>query len=45
MKALKMKGLYQDESESLRDSGDWKQFELYARGEFLKKFDLRFIKP
>uniref|UniRef100_T1HC09 Asp_Arg_Hydrox domain-containing protein n=1 Tax=Rhodnius prolixus TaxID=13249 RepID=T1HC09_RHOPR len=32
MKALKMKGLYQDESESLRDSGDWKQFELYARG-------------
>lgn len=32
LSALKMKGLYQDEAESLRDSGDWKQFELYVRG-------------
>lgn len=30
--AMKLKGLYQDEAENLRDVGDWKQFQLYARG-------------
>ncbi|CAH0562591.1 unnamed protein product [Brassicogethes aeneus] len=30
---LNQKGYFQDESEKLRDKGDWKQFELYARGQ------------
>jgi aspartate beta-hydroxylase len=30
--ALKSVGAFQDEAENLRDVGDWKQFELYARG-------------
>lgn len=29
---LNQKGFFKDESENLRDVGDWKQFELYARG-------------
>jgi len=32
MAALKISGSYLDEAESLRDVGDWKQFELFARG-------------
>lgn len=24
--------MYRDEAENLRDTGDWKQFELYSRG-------------
>lgn len=32
MSAMKLKGLYQDEAENLRDVGDWKQFQLFARG-------------
>ncbi|KAJ8934850.1 hypothetical protein NQ314_013121 [Rhamnusium bicolor] len=31
--ALNEKGYFQDESENLRDSGEWKQFELFARGQ------------
>ncbi|CAG9828778.1 unnamed protein product [Diabrotica balteata] len=30
---LSEKGYFQDESENLRDTGEWKQFELYARGQ------------
>lgn len=30
--ALNGKGSFQDEAENLRDKGDWKQLELYARG-------------
>lgn len=29
---LNKKGYFQSEAENLRDVGDWKQFELYARG-------------
>lgn len=29
---LNEKGYFQDESENLKDTGDWKQFELFARG-------------
>lgn len=29
---LNEKGYFKDESENLKDVGDWKQFELYARG-------------
>nr|XP_022915655.1 aspartyl/asparaginyl beta-hydroxylase isoform X2 [Onthophagus taurus] len=29
---LDKKGYFKDESENLKDVGDWKQFELYARG-------------
>ncbi|GJQ67496.1 hypothetical protein Trydic_g5136 [Trypoxylus dichotomus] len=29
---LNKRGYFKDESENLRDVGDWKQFELYARG-------------
>lgn len=29
---MKSRGLFQDEAENLRDKGDWKQFELFARG-------------
>ncbi|KAK9505817.1 hypothetical protein O3M35_009795 [Rhynocoris fuscipes] len=32
LSAMKLKGLFEDEAESLRDVGDWKQFELFARG-------------
>uniref|UniRef100_A0A0A9ZHD0 Aspartyl/asparaginyl beta-hydroxylase n=1 Tax=Lygus hesperus TaxID=30085 RepID=A0A0A9ZHD0_LYGHE len=32
LSAMKLKGLYQDEAENLRDVGDWKQFQLFARG-------------
>lgn len=37
MKALGLNGLYRDEAEGLRDKGDWKQFELFARGSKVKK--------
>lgn len=30
--ALNEEGYFKDESENLKDMGDWKQFELYARG-------------
>ncbi|XP_018578912.1 aspartyl/asparaginyl beta-hydroxylase isoform X2 [Anoplophora glabripennis] len=30
---LNEKGYFQDESENLKDTGDWKQFELFARGQ------------
>lgn len=30
---LNAKGYFQDESENLRDTGEWKQFELFARGQ------------
>ncbi|KAK9890047.1 hypothetical protein WA026_008856 [Henosepilachna vigintioctopunctata] len=29
---LNQQGFFQDESENLKDTGDWKQFELFARG-------------
>lgn len=29
---VKHQVLYRDEAENLRDTGDWKQFELYSRG-------------
>lgn len=29
---MKSRGSFQDEAENLRDKGDWKQFELFARG-------------
>ncbi|KAJ8951412.1 hypothetical protein NQ318_006841 [Aromia moschata] len=29
---LNLKGYFQDESENLKNTGDWKQFELFARG-------------
>ncbi|KAL1115785.1 hypothetical protein AAG570_006075 [Ranatra chinensis] len=32
LSALKSIGAFRDEAENLRDFGDWKQFELYARG-------------
>nr|XP_023017025.1 aspartyl/asparaginyl beta-hydroxylase [Leptinotarsa decemlineata] len=32
LSVLNVKGYFQDESENLKDTGDWKQFELYARG-------------
>ncbi|KRT84459.1 Tetratricopeptide repeat-containing protein, partial [Oryctes borbonicus] len=32
MAILNKRGYFKDESENLRDVGDWKQFELYARG-------------
>lgn len=32
LRVLNEKGYFQDESENLRDVGDWKQFELFARG-------------
>lgn len=33
LKVLTLKGNYKDESEDLRERGDWKQFELFARGQ------------
>lgn len=33
LSALNTKGYFQDESENLRDTGEWKQFELFARGQ------------
>lgn len=30
---LKQNGYFKDETENLRDTGDWKQFELFARGQ------------
>lgn len=33
LSVLNEKGYFQDESENLRDTGDWKQFELFARGQ------------
>ncbi|KAJ8923777.1 hypothetical protein NQ315_010359 [Exocentrus adspersus] len=30
---LNERGYFQDESENLKDTGDWKQFELFARGQ------------
>lgn len=33
LSVLNEKGFFQDESENLKDKGDWKQFELYARGQ------------
>lgn len=32
LKLLSEDGLFKDEAENLKDTGDWKQFELYARG-------------
>lgn len=32
MKLLNAEGNFKDEAENLRDTGDWKQFELFARG-------------
>ena len=32
LKILNEKGYFKDESENLKDTGQWKQFELYARG-------------
>ncbi|KAL3290047.1 hypothetical protein HHI36_023418 [Cryptolaemus montrouzieri] len=32
LSVLNQHGYFQDESENLRDTGDWKQFELFARG-------------
>lgn len=32
LKALKAKELFQNETENLRDFGDWKQFDLFLRG-------------
>lgn len=32
LKALKAKTLFQNETENLRDFGDWKQFDLFMRG-------------
>ncbi|XP_055838514.1 aspartyl/asparaginyl beta-hydroxylase isoform X3 [Episyrphus balteatus] len=33
LKALNAKGTFQNEAENLRDSGNWQQFELFARGQ------------
>lgn len=33
LSALNARGTFENESENLRDSGDWKQFELFARGQ------------
>lgn len=30
---LSKRGYFMDESENLKDAGDWKQFELFARGQ------------
>lgn len=32
LKLLSKEGFFVDEQENLKDTGDWKQFELYARG-------------
>lgn len=32
LSVLNEKGYFQDESENLKNTGDWKQFELFARG-------------
>ncbi|KAL1396198.1 hypothetical protein pipiens_001256 [Culex pipiens pipiens] len=32
MRLLNAEGNFKDEAENLRDTGDWKQFELFARG-------------
>ena len=32
LKLLSQDGLFMNEQENLKDTGDWKQFELYARG-------------
>lgn len=32
LSVLNKEGYFKDETENLRDVGDWKQFELYARG-------------
>ncbi|XP_066905824.1 probable serine/threonine-protein kinase kinX [Halyomorpha halys] len=34
--AFKLNGTFKDEAEGLRDKGDWKQFELFARGSKMK---------
>ncbi|KAG5879021.1 hypothetical protein JTB14_009659 [Gonioctena quinquepunctata] len=33
LSVLSVKGDFQNESENLKDTGDWKQFELFARGQ------------
>ncbi|XP_037922574.1 aspartyl/asparaginyl beta-hydroxylase isoform X3 [Hermetia illucens] len=35
--AMKIPGYYEDEAESLRDKGNWKQLELFARGYRIEK--------
>jgi aspartate beta-hydroxylase len=37
MRLLDEKGYFKDEAENLKDSGDWKQFELFARGHKIAK--------
>lgn len=37
LQLLNAAGNFQDEAENLRDKGDWKQFELYARGSRVDK--------
>lgn len=34
--AFKLNGTFKDEAEGLRDRGNWKQFELFARGTNIK---------
>lgn len=42
--ALKAKKGFLNESESLRKTGDWKQFEMFSRGMFMFVFFLYFCK-
>ncbi|XP_055625163.1 aspartyl/asparaginyl beta-hydroxylase isoform X2 [Toxorhynchites rutilus septentrionalis] len=37
LKLLNSVGSFRDEAENLRDTGDWKQFELFARGQRIEK--------
>lgn len=39
LKLLSEDGLFRDEAENLKDTGDWKQFELFARGSRTKNCD------